>query len=64
MTEVELKDLFERSLASLGLPREPLLLDDVEAANPQIADVFAHESRDIVIPNQEQVDWHILAITD
>ena len=42
--------------------REPLFFDDVQADQSQIADVFLHQIRDVVVANEQHVERHVLAV--
>ncbi len=43
---------------------ELALLDDVEADDAEVADVFLHEARDVVVAHEQHVDRHVLAVAD
>ena len=64
MAEIECVYLPEAGGVALGLPGQALFLDNVEPDDTEVADVVADEARDIVIPNQQQVDRHVLAVAD
>jgi hypothetical protein len=38
--------------------------DDIEADEPEVAHVFLDEIGDVVISNEEQVEWHVLAVAE
>jgi hypothetical protein len=42
---------------------EPLFLEHVAAYQPQVANVFLHQVRDVVIANEQHIERHVLAET-
>ncbi len=64
LAEVEPAHLAEEFLLALRDQLEAPLLDDVEADDAQVADVFLHEARNVVVANQQHVDRHVFAVAD
>jgi hypothetical protein len=55
--------LLEQRLHAAGLKREALFFDDVETDDAQIAHVLLHQVGNVIVPHEQQVEWHVLAVT-
>ena len=64
LAEVEAADLREQLRLALLENLEPPLLDDVEAHDAEVADVFLHQARNVVVAHQQHVDGHVFAVAD
>ncbi len=65
MAEIELE---RHSLAlcrlAVCLTIQAFLLHHVQADDAEITDILTHQSRDIVIPDQQKIYGHVLAVAD
>ena len=43
---------------------QTLLLNNVQARNPQVADVVTNQSRDVIVAHEQDVYGHILTKSD
>ena len=62
MPEVDLEDLFVERFFTGMLERQALFLDDIETDDAEITHIVVHESGDVVVPHEQEIDRHVLAI--
>jgi hypothetical protein len=43
---------------------EPLLIDNIETCDAQIASIVTDQSRDVIIPDEQQIYRHIFTVAE
>jgi hypothetical protein len=61
-SEVEQLHRFEQRCDRARREGKALLLYDVQAHQPQVADVLLHQVRDVVVAHEQHVQRHVLAV--
>jgi hypothetical protein len=61
-TEIQQLDQFEAAATTAAFDREPLLFDDVETDDAEVADILLHQVRDVVVAHEQHVERHVLAV--
>ena len=63
-TKTKLTQLVEGGLPGFEGAVQSFLFDNVESGDAEVADVLAHETGNIVVAHEQEIDGHVLAVAE